>query len=176
MRYTSKQNAVLGVQLASWLVSSIWTRVANRQKACTRHLPSHRRLLRRHEWLGVGTKGPPCIPSARSSFKNSPHCSWLRGPCHAGQDLMEERHPAQHRACRVHYQSHLSVRSPLGCVCLCRYFVCAYVGGSGTLPEWTVKWVRHLTACYASHQQHHSDAKRSGRDPFARQPRAQQRS
>ena len=127
MRYTSKQNAVLGVQLASWLISSIWTRVANRQKACTRHLPSHRRLLRRHEWLGVGTKGPPCISSARSSFKNPPHCSWLRGPCHAGQDLMEQRHPAQHRACRVHYQSHLSVRSPLGCVCLCRYFVCVHM-------------------------------------------------
>ncbi|KAH8630919.1 hypothetical protein IG631_15496 [Alternaria alternata] len=69
------------------------------------------------------------------------------------------------------------LRLPLPLLC-----VCAHVGGSGTLPEWTVKWVRHLTACYASHQQHHSDAKRSGRDPFAalcakaRQPRAQQRS
>lgn len=42
----------------------------NGQKACTRNLPSHRCMPGRREWLGVGTKGPPCISSARSCSAN----------------------------------------------------------------------------------------------------------
>lgn len=95
-----------------------------------------------------------------------PHCvRGSAGPGHAGQDLLEQRHPAQHRACSLHYQSHLSVRPPLRCVCLCRYSACAAVGGSGTLLEWPVNRVQHLTPRCASHQHQNSRPKRSGRDP-----------
>jgi hypothetical protein len=94
----------------------------NRQKACTRNLPSHRSMLRRHEWLGVGTKGPPCISSARCHFKKSP--SLFVAPrslsCRARSVGGAPSRSASSLQ-RAHYQSHLNARPPLRCVCRWRY-------------------------------------------------------